>query len=212
MPLSAVLPYRTTAELTARLDDLRAAPADAGTVHLVVRRPERLTRELVDEAILDPSDGLVGDNWYSRATSHAIAAGRHLEAQITVMSARMAGLLTDGPEQQAAAGDQLYVDLDISVTNLPAGSRLAFGEPGAGGPVIEVSAKPHNGCAKFTTRFGEEATLFVNSDEGKRLRLRGFNGRIVAAGVVRPGDPVRVVRRGGLDDQTGAGARESLSV
>jgi hypothetical protein len=212
MPLSAVLPHRTTAELTARLDELRAAPADAGTVHLVVRRPDRLARELLEEGTLDMADGLVGDNWYSRATSHAIAAGRHLDAQITVMSARMVGLLTDDPQHQAAAGDQLYLDLDISVTNLPAGSRLAFGEPGAGGPVVEVSAKPHNGCAKFVTRFGEEATLFVNSDEGRRLRLRGFNGRIVATGVVRPGDRVHVIRRGGLDDQTGAGARESLPV
>ena len=97
-------------------------------MRLVVRRPDRLTRELLDEGVLDLADGLVGDSWYSRATSHAIAAGRHLDAQVTVMSARMVGLLSDDPEQQAAAGDQLYVDLDISVANLPTGSRLAFGE------------------------------------------------------------------------------------
>jgi MOSC domain-containing protein YiiM len=212
MPVSAVLPHRTTAELTARLDELRAAPPDEGAVHLVVRRPEGLVRELLDEGVLDTADGLVGDNWYSRATSHAVAAGRHLDAQVTVMSARMVGVLTEGREGQAAAGDQLYVDLDISVANLPAGSRLEFGEPGAGGPVVEVSAKPHNGCAKFTARFGEDAMLFVNSEVGKELRLRGFNGRVVSSGVVRPGDRVRVVRRGGLDDQTGTGARESLPV
>ena len=212
MSASAVLPHRTTSELIARLDELRAAPADVGTVHLVVRRPERFTRELLDEAVLDTTDGLVGDNWYSRATSYAIGSGRHLDAQITVMSARMAGLLTDDLDGQAAAGDQLYVDLDISVANLPAGSRLEFGEPGAGGPVVEVSAKPHNGCAKFTTRFGVEATRFVNSDEGRQLRLRGFNARIVGAGVIRPGDPVRVVSRSGLDDQTGASATEAVSV
>ena len=98
------------------------------------------------------------------------------------------------------------------MTNLPTGSRLEFGEPGAGGAVIEVSAKPHNGCAKFVTRFGEEATRFVNSEAGKELRLRGLNARIVEPGVVRRGDDVRVVRRGGLDDQTGASARESLPV
>ena len=210
MSLSAVLPHRTTAELTARLHELRAAPADAGTVHLVVRRPEGLARELVEEGVLDTTDGLVGDNWLSRATSHAIAAGRHLDAQVTVMSSRMAGLLTDDPESQAAAGDQLYVDLDISVGNLPPGSRLEFGEPGAGGPVVEVSARPHNGCAKFTARFGEEAMLFVNSEVGKELRLRGFNGRVVSSGVIRPGDRVRVIRRGGLDDQTETGTRQGL--
>ena len=210
MPATPVLPQRTTSELTAHLDELRAAPSEVGTVHLVVRRPARFTRELLDEGVLDATDGLVGDNWYSRATSRAIAAGRHLDAQVTVMSARMVALLSDDLEDQAAAGDQLYVDLDISLTNLPTGSRLEFGEPGAGGAVIEVSAKPHNGCAKFTTRYGEEATAFVNSPAGKQLRLRGLNARVVEPGVVRRGDRVRVVRRGLQEDRTGA--REALAV
>jgi MOSC domain-containing protein YiiM len=187
MTLSAVLPHRTTAELTAHLDELRAAPADAGTVHLVVRRPDRLERELLDEGVLDSADGLVGDNWYSRATSHAVAAGRHLDAQVTVMSARMVALLTDDPEQQAAAGDQLYVDLDISHDNLPAGSRIAVGAE----VELEVSAKPHAGCAKYKARFGEEALAFVNGEVGSRLRLRGLNASVVRGGVVRPGDVVR---------------------
>jgi hypothetical protein len=202
MPLLPALPYRTTAELTARLGHLRSAPSDRGTVDLVVRRPSVGEREILAEGRLDTADGLVGDNWLSRATSRAIAAGRHLEAQINVMSARMVGLLTDDPDQQAYAGDQLYLDLDISTTNLPTGSRLAFGEPGAGGGVIEISAKPHAGCARFTARYGEEAMLFVNSETGKQLRLRGFNARVVEAGPVRPGDVVRVVRRGGLDEET----------
>jgi hypothetical protein len=203
MPVVAALPYRTTAELTERLDHLLSAPADQGTVHLVVRRPASTEREILDEGYLDTAAGLVGDNWLSRATSRAIAAGRHLEAQINVTSARMVGLLADSPQEQAYAGDQLYLDLDISMTNLPTGSRLAFGQPGAGGGVIEISAKPHAGCAKFTARFGEDAMLFVNSDTGKQLRLRGFNARVVEDGPVRPGDVVRVVRRGGLDDRSG---------
>ena len=202
MPIVPALPYRTTEELTARLDHLRSAPADVGTVHLVVRRPEPTERQILDEGLLDPADGLVGDNWLSRATSHAVAAGRHLDAQINVMSARMVGLLTEVAEEQAYAGDQLFLDLDISVANLPAGSRLAFGEPGAGGGVIEITPKPHNGCAKFVARFGEEATQFINEPTGKALRLRGFNARVVEAGPVRPGNVVRVVRRGGLDGRT----------
>jgi hypothetical protein len=206
------LPYRTTAELSAGMGLLQAAPTETGDVHLVVRRPGLGARELLGEGVLDPVDGLLGDNWYSRATSRAIAAGRHLEAQVNVMSARMVALLSDSVEEQAFAGDQLYLDLDISVANLPTGSRLAFGEPGAGGAVIEVSAKPHNGCAKFTARFGEEAMLFVNSEVGRQLRLRGFNARVVEAGPVRPGDAVRVVRRGGLDDQTTTGAEDAVRV
>ncbi len=185
-----VLPHRTTAELTAQLDHLRAAPRDTGTVHLVVRRPALAAREVLTEGRIDPVDGMVGDNWLSRATSVAIAEGRHLDAQINVMGARMIRLLADTLEDQAQAGDQLFLDLDLSVANLPTGSLVALGDDA----VIQVSAKPHRGCAKFVRRYGDEAMRFVNSEVGKELRLRGFNARVVAAGVVRPGDHVRVLR------------------
>jgi hypothetical protein len=206
------LPYRTSAELAAGLEHLRRAPSDVGTVRLVVRRPDLGVREILEEGTFDTVDGLLGDSWYSRATSRAIAEGRHLEAQVNVMSARMVALLTEVTQEQSYAGDQLYVDLDISVDNLPTGSRLAFGEPDAGGAVLEISAKPHNGCAKFVARFGEEAMLFVNSEVGKQLRLRGFNARVVVTGSIRPGDTVSVVRRGGPDDQTATSAEEALAL
>jgi MOSC domain-containing protein len=177
----------TTVDLEAALDHLRAAPAETGTLEMVVRRPENAAREVVAEGVLDESAGLVGDNWLTRATSRAIAEGRHLDAMITVMSARMVSLLGDTPEVRALAGDQLYVDLDISHDNLPAGSRLAIGADA----VLEVTAKPHAGCKKFLARFGEEAVAFVNSDVGRQLRLRGLNARVVHGGVVRTGDVVR---------------------
>ena len=177
----------TASELTAAWDHLRSAPAEIGTLTLVVRRPAAGEREVLTEGHLDVADGLVGDNWLSRATSHAIAEGRHLKAQLNVMSARMVGLLADSPEEQALAGDQLYLDLDISHDNLQAGSRLAIGDTA----VIEVTDKPHNGCAKFKRRFGDDAVAFINSDEGQAMRLRGFCARVVTSGVVRPGDAVR---------------------
>jgi len=187
-----VLPHRTYAELTARLDHLRAAPRDTGTVHLVVRRAALAAREVLTEGRVDPVKGLVGDNWLSRATSVAIAEGRHLDAQLNVMGARMIRMLAGSLEDQAQAGDQLFLDLDLSVVNLPTGSRLAIGDDA----VIEVTAKPHRGCAKFVRRYGDEAMRFVNSEVGNELRLRGFNARVVEAGAVRPGDVVRVLRRG----------------
>jgi MOSC domain-containing protein YiiM len=147
-------------------------------------------REILDEGVLDETEGLVGDNWLSRATSRAIADGRHLDAMITVMSARMIGLLGDTADVQALAGDQLYVDLDLSHDTLPAGSRLAIGDDA----VLEVTAKPHAGCKKFLARFGEEAVAFVNGDVGSRMRLRGLNARVVRGGVIRPGDLVRRTR------------------
>jgi hypothetical protein len=174
-------------DLEAALDHLRAAPAEEGTLTLVVRRPERFEREVLTEAVIDADDGLVGDNWLSRATSRAIAEGRHRDAMITVMGSRMVALLADTDEERAMAGDQLYVDLDLSHDNLPAGSRIGVGHD----VVLEVSAKPHAGCAKFKARFGEETVAFVNSEEGTRLRLRGLNASVLQGGVVRPGDVVR---------------------
>lgn len=179
----------TATDLTARLDHLREAPTEVGKLALVVRRPAAGERELLDEGVIDEADGLVGDNWLSRATSRAVAAGRHLDAQLTVMSSRMVGLIADDPAEQALAGDQLYVDLELSHENLPAGTRLAIGDTA----VIEVTAKPHNGCKKFLKHFGEEVVQFVNSDLGQAMRLRGLNARVVTGGVVRPGDVVRKV-------------------
>jgi MOSC domain-containing protein YiiM len=182
------VPIPSTAELESALDHLRDAPSGAGRLTLVVRRPERLAREVLDQAVVDEADGLVGDNWLTRATSRAVAAGRHLDAQITVMSARMVGLLGDTDAERALAGDQLYVDLDLSLDNLPAGTRLAIGSA-----VIEVSDTPHTGCAKFSARFGGDAQRWVNSPVGRDRRLRGMNARIVQAGTVRAGDSIRKV-------------------
>jgi hypothetical protein len=180
----------TTAALEASLDHLRAAPADTGTLEMVVRRPDIGVREILDEGVLDDAEGLVGDNWRSRATTRAIAEGRHLDAMITVVSARMIGLLGDADDVRALAGDQLYVDLDISHDNLPAGSRIAIGDDA----VLEVTAKPHAGCKKFLARFGADALAFVNGEIGSRLRLRGLNARVVHGGTIHPGDVVRRIR------------------
>ncbi len=180
----------TTADLEASLHHLRTAPADTGTLEMVVRRPDTGVREILDEGLLDETSGLVGDNWLSRATSRAIAEGRHVDTMITVMSARMIGLLGDTADVRALAGDQLFVDLDLSHDNLPAGSRVALGEDA----VLEVTSKPHAGCKKFLARFGADALGFVNGDVGSRLRLRGLNARVVQGGLVRPGDVVRRIR------------------
>jgi hypothetical protein len=177
----------TTADLESALDHLRAAPSDAGTLEMLVSRPEHGVREILAEGRLDEADGLLGDNWLSRATSRAIAEGRHLDAMITVMSSRMVRLLGDSTDAQALAGDQLYVDLDLSHDNLPAGTRVAIGDDA----VLEVSAKPHAGCKKFLARFGEDALAFVNSEVGSGMRLRGLNARVVRGGAIRPGDVVR---------------------
>jgi MOSC domain-containing protein YiiM len=178
--------HRTTAQLEANLDHLRSAPADGGTLELIVRRPAVDEREVVDEAVLDLEGGLAGDTWSERGSSSSPDRGPHPDRQLTVMNARCAALVAIDPDRVPLAGDQLYVDFDIGVENLPAGSRLAIGTA-----VIEITEAPHNGCAKFRRRFGEDALRFVNSPVGQALRLRGANARVVVPGTVRRGDAVK---------------------
>lgn len=167
------------------LDVVRAAPRDVGTLELIVRRPAVDEREVVDGAQLDLEEGLVGDTWRARGRS----GGRrppNLDAQVTVMSSRAIALAAGDRDRWALAGDQLYVDLDLSGENLPPGTRLEVGSA-----VIEVTAEPHTGCKKFAARFGLETLELFNSSEGRALNLRGINTRVVEPGTVRAGDAVR---------------------
>jgi len=174
--------HLTTAELEAGLAEVRRSPADAGVVELVVARPEVGVRDVLEEGTLDLEKGLVGDNWGVR---HETA---EYDRQLNVINARLSRLVAIEPERRPLAGDQLHVDLDLSIGNLPPGTRLALGSA-----VIEVSETPHTGCSKFVERFGREAMRFVNSPLGRELRLRGMCARVVVAGTVRPGDPIRRV-------------------
>ncbi len=177
--------HRTAEELHAALDDIRRSPAAAGTVELIVRRPAEDDREVLAEAMLDLDQGLVGDAWRARGSSRNPDGSANLDAQLTLMNVRAARAIAGSDERRALAGDQLFVDLDLSIDNLPAGSRLAVGDA-----VIEVTAEPHTGCAKFSARFGSEALKFVNKSPGRELRLRGVNTRVVTSGAVRPGDAI----------------------
>jgi MOSC domain-containing protein YiiM len=178
--------YTTPSELEAGLETIRAAPRGEGVVELIVRRPAVGEREVVEEAELDLEQGLVGDSWASRGRSGGRPANTN--AQVTMMNARATALAARDRDRWALAGDQLYVDLDLSGEHLPPGTRLALGSA-----VIEVTAEPHTGCKKFRERFGLETLEFFNSPEGRSLNLRGINTRVVQSGVVRVGDPVRKI-------------------
>jgi MOSC domain-containing protein YiiM len=169
--------------LEAGLGHVRESPQDRGRLVLVVRRPQVGQREVLEEAVLNQATGLEGDNWLIRGSSSTPDRSAHPDKQVTLINARLAELVAGGTERMALAGDQLYVDLDLSVDNLPAGSLLAVGEA-----VLRVSEAPHTGCAKFMERFGVEALRFASSRLGRQLRLRGMNTRIVVPGTVRLGD------------------------
>ena len=166
-------------DLDAALDHIRSAPRDHGTLELIVRRPKPAAREVLDVAELDTTVGLVGDSWSTRERVDP-------DAQLNIMNSRMAMLLAPDEMGVALAGDQLYLDLDFSDANLPAGTRLRIGDVA----VIEITPKPHTGCAKFAKRFGPDTTRFVNTGEGKRLRLRGVCAKVVTGGTVHRGDVV----------------------
>jgi hypothetical protein len=169
--------------LMAGLGTIRDSPKDGGQLVLVVRRPAVNERDLPAEALLDPACGLDGDNWLARGSTSTPDGSADPHRQVTVMNARVAELVAGGTDRMPMAGDQLYLDLDLSVANLPAGSLLAIG-----GAVLRISEPPHLGCAKFVERFGAEAMRFVNSRLGRQLRLRGLNASVAVPGVVRLGD------------------------
>ena len=184
--------HLSTEQLEAGLDDVLRSPTNRGPVRLIVRRPAVDEREVVAEGALDTQAGLIGDTWRLRSSTRTKDRSPHPDMQLTVMNSRAALLVARSPDRRQLAGDQLYADLDLSVANLPAGTRLALGTA-----VIEVTSQPHLGCAKFAARFGEDALRFVNSRIGRELRLRGLNAKILVSGIVSAGDEIRKLPPGG---------------
>ncbi len=175
--------FLTKAELEAGLPALRQSPKDEGELRLIVRRPQINAREVLTEAQLDTTEGLVGDTWKDRSSSRTADGSPHPDMQLNLINTRLMGLIAPDETRWQWAGDQLFLDLNLSKDNLPAGTRLALGSA-----VIEVTAEPHTGCKKFVERFGVEAMQFVNSEIGRDLCLRGINAKVVQAGVIRVGD------------------------
>lgn len=176
--------HLTTEELLAGQDAVTESPSEYGTVELIVARPAENERQVVETAELIVGEGLAGDNYIERGNPSTPDGKAHPEAQLNLMNVRSIDLVSDGDrERWPLAGDQLFVDLDLSTSNLPAGTRLAIGSA-----VIEVSAKPHTGCAKFRERYGIDAARWVNSDDERRYR--GINAVVVESGAVKPGDPI----------------------
>jgi len=170
-------------ELEAGLGGILQSPKDRGVLELIVRRPRVDEREVLQEGELDLAAGLVGDSWKSRGSSSTPDGSANPEMQLNIMNSRVVALLAQTKERWALAGDQLYVDLDLSAANLPPGTRLSLGSA-----VIEVTSPPHNGCMKFKVRYGPDALKFVNSPMGKQLHLRGINAKVIQPGVIRVGD------------------------
>jgi hypothetical protein len=180
---SAEARHLTPDELEAGLDEIRLSPKNNGVLEMIVCRPGVERRRVLEEGSLDVAEGLAGDNWKDRGSSRTPDGSSHPDSQINIMNSRAVALVAGPRERWPLAGDQLYVDLDLSGENLPPGTRLAIGSA-----VLEVTPPPHTGCKKFVARFGLDAMKFVNSTVGRSLNLRGVNAKVVQSGTVRPGD------------------------
>ena len=186
LEFATAIKHLTMSELEAGLDEIRRAPKDEGVLHLIVRRPGVSDREVLTEGELRLDEGLVGDSWKRRRSSSTPDGSPNPLMQLNIMSSRVIALVAPDRNRWQLAGDQLFLDMDLSAENLPAGTRLSLGSA-----IIEVTSPPHLGCQKFVARFGLEAMRFVNSPLGKQLHLRGINAKVVQAGKIRVGDVAR---------------------
>ncbi len=177
--------HLTAEEIEQVMPLVLASPNDEGRVEMIVRRPKTNKREVVESGVLDILQGLVGDNWLTRGSSRTDNGLGHPQMQLNVMNYRFAVLIAGSRERVPLAGDQIFVDLDLSAANLPSGSRLAIGDA-----VIEITAVPHLGCKKFVERFGLEAMKYANSEFGRKHNLRGVNAKIIQSGQIKNDDRI----------------------
>lgn len=185
----------TLEALMERLPHIRQSPQREGTLALIVRRPQVDAREVLVEGELNTAEGLAGDSWNRRKSSRTPDGSPHPDMQLNLMNVRVVEAVAGKMKRWPLAGDQLYVDLDLSQVNVPPGTRLTIGEA-----VIEITPQPHTGCDKFAARFGVDALKFVNSPEGRSLGLRGVNAKVIKTGRVRVGDAVRTAPASPRDD------------
>ena len=177
--------HRPLAELESGLARLRDAPSDEGRLVLIVRRRADGVRETPQRVRLSQEEGVPGDDWSRRPP-------RDPEAQLAVMRREVAELIANG-QALTLFGDNLFVELDVSAGNLPAGTRLRVGSA-----LVEVTAKPHNGCAKFHGRFGADALRFVQAKATRDQNLRGIYWKVIEPGAAAVGDPIAVLSRGSV--------------
>lgn len=177
--------HPTLEEIEAQLDHIRSSPRDRGMLHAIVIRPTTNERKSLTACELSLARGTQGDNWADGCWKSLPDGRPHPDVQIAITNSRVMQTLAQSKDHWPLAGDNLYVDLDLSSENLPPGQLLRIGDA-----VLQITDVAHNGCQKFAARFGNDALKFVNSKTGKALHLRGVYARVVQDGQVKVGGTV----------------------
>ena len=174
-------------DFTAATEAVLASPCCEAAVSLIVRRPARDQREVLTEARLDPGEGLVGDDWLARGSKLTPDGSADPLSQLTIINTRVLEAIEPDRSRWPLSGGQLYAELDLSSANLPVGARLRVGEA-----LVEVTERPHTGCAKYAARFGLDALRWISTPTGRAARMRGAYVRVLEGGTVRLGDSIRL--------------------
>jgi MOSC domain-containing protein YiiM len=178
--------YRTLEQLHAGLDHIRASPADHGKLEMIVIRPVTNERRVLERCEISAAGGVHGDSWANDCWMKLDDGRPDPQVQICMMNARVIDLIAGSRDRWALAGDNLFVDFDMTCDNLQPGDRLSIGPA-----MVEISEQPHNGCKKFVSRYGKDALSFVNSPQGKQMRLRGIYAKVIEPGTIRVGDMMK---------------------
>lgn len=179
---------RSMDELRAAMPDILAAPKDNGRLDLIVSRPGPGARNMPERVAITAAGGVAGDHWAKGCWLSDDDGNPHPDVQICMMASAVIGAIAGGVENWPAAGDNLFLDMDLSPSNMPPGTRFALGRA-----ELVVTAEPHNGCEQFIERYGRDACVFVNTGEGREHRLRGIYARVTKDGEVAVGDRLRKI-------------------
>ena len=179
----------TADQLENSLPEILESPKDKGALEMIVIRPQKNARKVLDSCELSFANGANGDHWARGCWKSLPDGSPHPDVQIAIMNSRALKAVAGSKERWPLAGDNLIVDLDLSSENLSPGQTLQIGEA-----ELEITNVPHSGCAKFMDRYGKDAVRYFNSKKGKAQHLRGVYARVVRDGTVRLGDAVRKVQ------------------
>lgn len=183
-----MIEHPTVETLETGLEIIRNSPQDNGTLEMIVVRPAKNQRSTLQECELSLKRGVEGDHWANGCWKSLPDGSPDPDVQVTIMNSRCLKLISASSSQWPLAGDNLIVDMDLSVQNLQPGQKLSIGSA-----ILEITSVPHTGCNNFKERFGIDSLKFISSKIGKELRLRGIYARIIRDGHIKVGDRLKKI-------------------